>query len=242
MKYSKTDKIPFSCCNSNADLSLLGATKLTQDACCYALEVVGTSNAILRKNYNAMWVITKNRIKFFKNIAWADEFKIESFISGISKITIMVDTLIKNKNDEIVVYSKSELCAVDLTTRRIRKIETVGLSLDLDVDTPLLDLGGYSQFDKTDLNEICDFIVPSTSIDYSKHMNNTEYVRHIMNTYSVEKLSSHIIKDFEIWYVKESKENDKLTIKKMTENNTDYFIIQRNDEIITKLKLSYEKF
>ena len=76
--------------------------------------------------------------------------------------------------------------------------------------------------------------VRSTNIDFCHHTNNIEYIRFLLNTYTVEQLENSIIKEIEIDYINQSFEGQILDIYKKTVGNKDIFEIKCQEKSIVK--------
>lgn len=229
-------KVAASHADFNANLSVLGVFQIVEDAVTEFMGDLKIDGVTAKKKYNAVWVIVKTRIKFLKNLAWNDEYTVNCFISKISNATINIDVGIKNDKDDLCFYARTELCALDVETGRIRKVSTVGVDGTFQTGVPLTDIS-FTKIDAEDLPVAEQVKVRFTNIDFVVHTNNVEYVRFILNTYSVSEIESCPILEMEIVYANQSYENDILTIHKAHIDNRDIFVIQKDDKIIVKSEI-----
>ena len=100
--------------------------------------------------------------------------------------------------------SRIESCILDINTRKILRVSSIGETLD--IEEPLFNLE-FEEIRKSNIEKINYRKVMYSSIDYSGHTNNVEYVRYIMDIYGDRKFNS-----FEIHYKHECKLNDNLKI------------------------------
>lgn len=138
---------------------------------------------------NAIWVFVKNRIRILKNIAWNEDFHTICFISSITRATVDIDIAIKNRLEELCVYSRVELCALDLQSGRMKRITEIGIADRIELEKPEADIA-FTRFGREELPEISRVQVKYTNIDFSRHTNNIEYIRFLLNTYSVKELET----------------------------------------------------
>lgn len=239
MKLNKSQKLSASFTDFNANLSVLGAFRVVEDAVTEFMGDLKIDGLTAKRLYGAVWVFAKTKVKFIKNLAWGDEFTVTCFISKISNVTIYIDVALKNAAGELCVYSRTELCALDLATGRIRKVSTVGVDENIKAEEPLTDIV-FAKIDAQDLQEAAKVKVGFTSIDYVGHTNNKEYVRFIMDAYSVAEMKSSRIREIEIVYVNQSYENEVLTVHKGQCGDKDIFVIQKDDKIIVKSEILRE--
>ncbi|MDE7453290.1 MAG: acyl-ACP thioesterase, partial [Clostridia bacterium] len=213
-----------------------GAFRIVENAVTEMMVQLKIDGLTVKKLYNAMWVFAKNRIKFLQPLAWGETFTAECFITSFSLVKLNVETAIKNAQNEIVAYSKVELCALDLETGKIRKTSTVGLD-ETFVKYPSLVEVVFTKFDDTPLTQTESVTVRSTNIDFSHHTNNVEYLRFILNTYSVRELSESPVKEIEVCYVSQSYENDELLIYKSCDGGKDIVVIKKADATVIKCEI-----
>ena len=95
----------------------------------------------------------------------------------------------------------------------------------------------FTKFEDTPLTQIESVKVRSTNIDFSHHTNNVEYVRFLLNTYSVEQLSNNPVKEIEVCYVSQSYENDELAVYKAADGKKDVLVIKKDDKIVIKCEI-----
>ena len=236
--FEAQDVVLASDCDAESKLSVLGAVCKIQNNVCDFFYSVGIDGLTLKKKINASWMFTKNKIKFILPLKWNEKFKVNCFISKISMATMYVDTILYKQSGEIAVYSKTEVCLVDLSSNSIKRIKDIGLDENYEIiDSKMeVDFDRFNQIEEG--TEIDKIKVRSTSIDYLHHTNNTEYVRFVMNTYSSSEQITCPIREFEIHYVGQAKENDLLTIYRKTSENIDYVTIKNEDKTDVRCKIT----
>ena len=239
MAFNKNQKVSISMVSTDGNLSTVGSFQIIQDAVTELAGMLKIDGGTLRDKYNALWVFTKTRAKFVKKVGWNKDIAIISYISFISNAKIHINVVIKDDKGEVALFSKTEMCALDIETQRIRKTSTVGVeasmleSIDGAIETE------FTKFTEIDLPTVDRVKVKSTNIDFSHHTNNSEYIRLVMDTYSVEKIESKAIKEFEITYANQSFENDILDIKKASFDGIDLVVIEKNEQPVVKCEIVF---
>ena len=237
MIYSKKEYVDAGLINAETNLSVLGAFRIVEDAITEMMAQLKIDGLTAKKCYNAMWVFAKNRIKLIKPLKWGESYTVESFITEFSVVKLNIEIAIRNAYNDIVVYARTELCALDLETGRIRKTSTVGVNESI-VKEPSLMAVEFTKFDKNIAAPQIDSVkVRSTNIDFAHHTNNVEYVRFLLNTYSVDELSNLPVKEIEFNYVNQSHENDELKIYKTTDGNKDTLIINKDGNTVVRCEI-----
>lgn len=234
-------KMSYSYLDKNIKLRINECFNLAQNNSTEYFKKFNGDNLSVRHNDNAVWVATKIKIHIYKNPTWLETINAETFTSLVKPIRIETETKFTNQNDELVFIANQQSCPLDFDTRKIRKVDTVTFPKDIDVEKTLFD-SGYQKLN--DVFNDNDFIynqkVQSQDIDFSDHVNNTVYVRYIMNSLSSEFLDKVEITDVEMHYIAESKEGQVLKIyKKELENNTIRFLIRENDREVVRASIKY---
>lgn len=235
MKFIQNRKIYSSMSDADACLSPVGLFQIVEDALTELMGELKVDGLTSKRLYNAFWVFTKNRIELYKKPCWNDDIKVESFISSHSLVKLNIDTALKDAQGNLIAYSRTELCALDLETKRIRKVATVGISDDLECETPIVNIA-FSKIGDENLSLLEKVQVRSTNIDFCHHTNNIEYLRFLLATYSVDEISRSF-KEIQVDYINQSFENEELEIYKSTKDNVDSFVIRRGDTDIVKCEI-----
>ena len=82
--------------------------------------------------------------------------------------------------------------------------------------------------------------IRSQMIDLSHHMNNIEYIKLALNTFTDYFLINCNPDELEIHYVEEALEGQSIQVYRAQENNTYYFKLMQNDKLAVKMKLSFK--
>ena len=240
MILERKQKVSISIMGTDGNLSVIGSFQIIQDAITALTGILGIDGATIRDKYNALWVFTKTRTKFIKKIAWDTEITITSYISLISNAKIHVDVIIKDSDKNVALFSKTELCVLDITSQRIRKTSSVGVDGSMLANNkPPTDLS-FTKFAEEKFQLVDKIQIKSSNIDFSHHTNNSEYIRFVMDTYSVEDTENKLIKEFEIIYSNQSFEKDILDIRKASFIDKDLILIEKNAQPIVKCEIIFD--
>lgn len=230
MKLIKHQQVSSSISDADTNISVIGVFQAVQDAVTELLDKLQMGNPTMRKQYNAVWLFTRNRAKLFNSIHWGDMFTVTAFVSSITLATLSVDVSIKNADGVLCAYSRVETCALGLSTMRILRLQTISAIAAVTEEKPEIDIT-FTKFDCSPAEQVDTVRVGSTNIDMSQHTNNVEYVRFILNTYTVKELHDRPIREIEIRYLSQSYENDVLSVYKQNcGNNKDVFLLKSVDK------------
>lgn len=238
MKLTKTQKFGASMTGSNGNLSAIGAFQIIEDSLTEFMGELRIDGITIKQKYNAFWVFVKTRAKFFKRLLWGEEYTVTAFISSVSTAKMHIDVRVSDQIGQTIFYARVELCALDITTQRIKRIAAVGVDESMLAQEATTDIT-FGKYDIPELKLIEQVKIRSTNIDMSHHTNNLEYIRFIMNTYSVEDMETKSIKEMEVVYTSQSYENDVIDVLKTEQADRDLIILQKDDKPIIKCEIVF---
>ena len=238
MKFTSKRKLAASMVGSDEYLSMIGAFQIVQDAITEFMGELKIDGVTVKRKYNAFWVFVKTRAKFFKQLAWGAEYTVTAFISSMSLAKLQVDVKVTDSAGETIFYARTEMCVLDIATQRIKKIASVGVEEGMLANEPTVDI----VFGKFDVSEqlVEQVKIRSTNVDHSHHTNNLEYIRFIMNTYSVAALETKTVQEMEVIYASQSYENDVLDVLKAEHTNRDLIALQKDGKPVIKCEIVFE--
>ena len=222
---------------SHESLSVIGAFQIIQDAVTECMGTLAIDGITVKQKYNAFWVFVKTRAKFFKKLGWNDEYTVCAFLSSTSLAKLYVDVEVRDKSKDLVFCARVELCVLDIATQRIKKVSSVGV--DESMLIPATNDITFGKFDNCELSLIEQVKVRSTNIDHSHHTNNLEYLRFILNTYSVAEIEAKTVREMEVNYTNQSYENDVLDVLKASSPDRDYIVLQKDGKPVIKCEIVF---
>lgn len=211
MKLYKHGILSASLCDAEVKLSVAGAFAIVEDLVTEMMGELRIDGVTCMKKYGAMWVFVRNHLELPKALFWKEEYDAECYISSYGLLRLNVDTVLKNAAGELVLFSRVELCAVDLRNMKIRKCETVGIGADTPPETPEFNCA-FSREKYTPKELLETLTVRSSDIDYCHHTNNISYVKYLINQQSVDELLKHPVRMIEVQYAGQTHEGDVLTV------------------------------
>ena len=233
MIYTKQQIVASTQVGADAKLSVMGLFGIVESAITEGMGVLKLDGMTVRRKYNAFWVFTKNRIKIMSNVEWGETVCVESFISNVSSAKMVVDTALKTMQGDVIAYSVCEMCVLDVATERIRRTSSVGVDEHVVAEQPQMPVE-FEKIDDVDLPMIETVKVRSTNIDFSQHCNNVEYLRFLLNTYTVRELVNRPIREIEVCYVNQAYEGDELTVHKLSGESRDTLSIKKDGKTVIK--------
>lgn len=234
----KVQKVSSCLLNSKSRLSVVGTFQVIQDALTELMGTLKIDGITARREYNAFWVFAKTKVKFFKSFEWNDEMFISAYVSSKTLVKLMLNVEIKDKSGNMAICAKTELCPLDADTFGVRKLDSVGVRDDMISNAQTADIE-FNRIDEDNLQDLGSVQIKSTNIDFCHHTNNEEYVRLIMNTYSVREMEENPPREMQVVYVSQSFENDILNIKKASKEKKDVFVLEKDEKAVVKCEIIF---
>ena len=237
MKYVYNTRVPFSVTGATNGFSVIGAAQIVEDSVCAFFAAFGKDSLTVSAKYNAIWVFVKNKFQKRAPVFWNEEITVESFLTNKTAATVVVDTVVKNAKGETALAARTELCIIDLDTKRIRRISSVDFPEDIGV-YPSVAGFAFRRFPAVTLREQYGLNVPSTSIDLCGHVNNVEYLRFILNATSAEKEVESPVRETEIDFVAQALEGEFLTVYGGEHEGDELYEIKSGEKVVARCRLS----
>ena len=112
-KYKRKFFIGYTNCDRKISLSLLDSFYLIQDMMTEYFGFLKSDNIILKRENNAIWVLTKTKVHFNNLPVWRDVVEGTVFTTNIKPIRVGTETQFKDKDNNILFYANQETCAID---------------------------------------------------------------------------------------------------------------------------------
>lgn len=151
------------------------------------------------------WVLSRLTIELYRPLEWHEEVEVETWAKGLNRLFYLRDYLVRDSNEHVVGRGTSGWLAVDLETKRPKKIEGEGAGLF----ECLKDKHAMKELPES-LGSVKDgkrFEVQSSyfDIDLNKHVTSTRYIDWMMDTFSPEFHRDHYPRRVSVNYMKETK-------------------------------------
>ena len=240
--YKKNHSVNYTEVDEEGKLDIVSSFNLVQNVMTEYFESFKSDNIRLKAKNNAIWVVTKAKMHFYKYPMWRDKIFGRGHTTKVKPIRTEMETTFRNENDELLFSIRQETCIIDLDTRKIRKVETVDYPEDMESEDPIFS-DPYQALKETFTED--DYVysqkVFSSDIDFSRHTNNVSYVRYIINSLPCKFFEDNRVTDFEIHYLGETKEGYNLKIYKKENDSSAQFLIKDGEREVIRAKIDYVK-
>ena len=231
-------------CDPSGNLSLIGALTLVEDAVTATMFKLHLDGFTVRREYGALMVFAKNHLRFLQPMMWRDKIKVTCFISAESAARLNVDVCVKN-HGKLAMYARTEVCAVDEQTGRIRRMESVGVGKRVHVVRAPYDLS-WQTIEGESAGELIDTVTVRTgNIDYAGHTNNVEYMRLLLDTFTLDEWRGMALRELQVAYLSQSFLGDSLSIyctRKSQLNNVNgerIYTVKKAEQVVLRCNLRF---
>ncbi|MDE5566678.1 MAG: hypothetical protein K2I77_06795, partial [Anaeroplasmataceae bacterium] len=191
-------------------ITLYALTNIVQNAVTETLGSIQFDNINMKERYHAMWVFTKNKLTCHKRPVWNDEIKITCRVVKTTHLIAYMLVEIFNSDNELVVSSLVELCAIDVTSYRFVRLSNIDfITVDENIDNDYtLEQAEYEEFQNLKVKPMM--------IDFSKHLNNAQSIFIYLDSLEKEELDLIYSKPFTftIKYANQAKLNEEIFLYK----------------------------
>lgn len=162
---------------------------------------------------NKTWVLSRLSVELDKIPAIYEDFVVETWIDSVMRYFTNRNFKITNKDGYVYGYGKSIWAMIDTTTRQPVDIlktsnETISEYLESDYANPIKKSSRVKLDDDLKLQQ--SILTTYSDIDINGHVNSIKYIEHILDLFPIEYYKKYRIKKFDIAYIMESHNNDKL--------------------------------
>jgi acyl-ACP thioesterase len=159
------------------------------------------------------WVLSRLAIEMEEMPAQYERFTIETWVESAMKFFTSRNFCVSDGKEKVYGYGRSIWAMIDTETRQPTDIYSIdnGAINDWIVDDKLcpIEKGGRVKMSGND--ELVRTIdVNYNDIDINGHVNSVKYIEHVLDLWDIEWYREHRLKRFEIAYVAEAHQGDKL--------------------------------
>ncbi len=172
------------------------------------------------------WVLSRLTLEIYRPLEWYEEVEVETWPKDVERIIYLRDFVVRDKNKKVVARATSGWLAVDLETKRPKRIEGVGA----DFFTHLNEKHALEKSPEKigPVKEAGDaFEIQSSyyDIDLNRHVTSTRYIDWMMDTFSIDFHEQNYPSGLSINYMKETKPREIIRLNR-TETAKNRFLFE----------------
>jgi acyl-ACP thioesterase len=198
-------------CDMNARLRAGGLVNFLVLAAINSADTLGFGYAGLR-GQQLFWVLSRMTVEIYQPMKWYDKAIVETWPKDVNGLLYLRDFVVKNQKEEIVAKCTSGWLAIDIHSKRPRKVdEKHSYIFDRMKDRHALEqlpekLGAVAEGNSFELKSTW------FDLDLNKHVTSTRYIDWLVDTLPVEFLRNHYPTRLSINYLKETMHGETINI------------------------------
>ena len=225
----------------NEKVSVIDILKLMQRVTFTHSKILGLDHQTMIDRDNAFWVITKMKFVLNHPICADQKLTLKTWTHTPQAVRFVRDLQIKSKN-KLMVSGKSEWCCLDCNTRTLRRSSSIKYPELEMVETKENNITFSNLKEEvSNKNFVYTKTIMPTDIDVNLHTNNLKYNVMALDALTLNDLQNKTIKEYEIYFVNESKIGDKINIYKKKVKNLTYIEGKRKETTIFRAVIKFKK-
>ena len=159
------------------------------------------------------WVLSRLAIEMVEMPAQYEHYSVETWVESVMKFFTSRNFCVSDASGKVYGYGRSIWAMIDTETRQptdIYAIDNGAINNWIVADKPC----PIEKSSRVKMSENADFVrsidINYNDIDINGHVNSVKYIEHVRDLWDVAWYREHRIKRFEIAYVAETHQGDKL--------------------------------
>ena len=235
--------------DSTVRLGVAQTLLMVQDNVTECFGKLNCDGVVYRKKYNAFWVFTKILIHFNQRPDWCETVSTRTFPIDNGGIRTHINSEAFDKNGELAFAANYEACVLSFENHRPQKLASLGYPTE-NFPTPVFSSqftrfpafsdgaeGGGAQ---GGANFVFEQKIRFSFIDLSQHMNNAEYVKLALSTFTNEYLREHDIAELEAHFTSESTEGQTLRVYRRDEGGNTFVYIKESERLVFECRITFK--
>ena len=156
------------------------------------------------RQQNLFWVLSRLTLEIIRPLKWHEKVEVETWPKDVEKILYLRDFIIRDETQNIVAKATSGWLAIDLDTKRAKKIDGLhaGLFVYLKNKHSIPELP--EKINTVIEGDTFNYKAEYYDIDLNKHFSATRYIDRMMDTFPVEFHKNHYPKKLSVNFLKET--------------------------------------
>ncbi len=204
-------------------------------------DMIGLDHDSMENKSGAFWVVSKMKLFLNKKITVGDKVKVKTWTMQPGLIRADRNIVIKVGNSNACKFS-TEWCALDMGTHKVRKLSSICYP-ELEMTEAAEIKADYTnlRLPVTEKDLVYTKTIRATDLDLNFHTNNLKYNFIALDAFSIDELKTLNFKEWEIYFVNESHEGDKIDVYKTKQKNCYYLEGRVADKPIFRVVAKFKK-
>ncbi len=241
MAFTKRQQVGLNECDAKGFLTIKGLARYFQDVAEAHVSSVDQGGNTLTDMGKA-WVVCRKYVAINQMPILRDIVILQTWLRKRNGPFIVRDYQLTDNRSQVLAAATAYWTVIDLKTRKLARIDTEmkdGFSLDERRATDRDSLEKLRHPSFSDADFVTKITATPSFIDYTLHVNNTEYLR-IISDYLPQNCFNMSNLKIQIDFISETQQNDTLSVYRKQDNNTTWFQISNSNGISVVSKVDVE--
>ena len=176
--------------------------------------------------HNFAWVLSWAEVEVDSLPRFGEEIKIKTWPKKKYKLYSLRDFYIYSNNDQIIIKATTAWLPINMKTKRIIDTSSLPALINYQENASAINKLPEKITEPDKREFVFSRQMRYTDLDLNQHVNNIQYIKLIMDSYSKEQYQKSELKSIAINFVSESKYNDEIEIYKSIEGPEESGIIE----------------
>lgn len=202
-------------------VGLRGYMSYFQDAATRYMHDLHLGNDTMPEERGICWVYSKYKLHICRRVDFSGPLQLECWVEAQKPTVRLYQDLVISKDGEVCAFGRLEECLLDIATQKLCRLSAIGWTGEL-ASLRKVEQKPFVRVRMSDietLNPMGSHQVRYTDLDKSGHMNNLRYVDALLNAFDSTFWMQHHISDFEIHYLNQCFERERLQLFSRADHN-----------------------
>lgn len=177
------------------------------------------------REQNLFWVLSRLTVELYRPLKWYEMVEVETWPKNVERILYLRDFILRDSDAAVVARATSGWLAVDLETRRMKKIEGLHAEYFNHLrDKHAIEKSPDKLFPVSE-GEIFDFRSGYYDIDLNGHVTTTRYADWMMDSLSADFHSENYPRKLSLNLMKETMPDETIRLLRK-ENNEKHYLFE----------------
>lgn len=229
-----------SLCDAGSRLSIQSVFVLFQDAAAEHAELLGIGGTAMAEK-GLFWLTVRTKVRFYERPYMMEQMMLKTWLGAFAPGDLRTYRYYTLRCDgRLIAEGRTEWTILRTADQSMARIRDVGFP-DITVLEDIVCPEPFSRFrfEHSPEDEIFSCRVRSTDVDMGRHMNNTAYIRMLLDTFTMEELESIEPKELEICYKQACYGGEELTVcRRATDNGWEFAVLREDGKPATLARLT----
>lgn len=192
--------------------------------------------------YNSYWVLSRLFVEIDRYPEYIEKLEFTTWPLKPKAVECIREYIIKQDNGEVIGRGKSIYLIIDANSHKLKPVSSINMLAPENYKEEMLQNFRLDKILPESLSEtVYEAQIRLSDIDINNHVNNAKYADYMFNAFSSCDFEKYEILSFQINYLSEAKEGDKIFISKYNVGDNNYIIEGKTEEkniFISKVTLS----